>query len=80
LVTLFKNNLTEEQLKKLGLNERQIKAVEYVKEKGKITNKEYQKINEISNSTATYELKELVENFNVLKISGASVGTFYEFP
>jgi ATP-dependent DNA helicase RecG len=62
------------------LNERQIKAVEYVKGKGKITNKEYQKINEISNKTATYELKELVENFNVLKISGASVGTFYEFP
>ncbi|MDR1344299.1 MAG: hypothetical protein LBJ39_02995 [Tannerellaceae bacterium] len=67
-------------MKKLGLNERQIKAVEYVKGKGKITNKEYQKINEISNKTATYELKELVENFNVLKISGASVGTFYEFP
>ncbi|GHT41610.1 ATP-dependent DNA helicase [Bacteroidia bacterium] len=80
LVTLFKNNLTEEQLVKLGLHERQIRAVEYVKEKGKITNKEYQKINEISNRTATYELKELVENFNVLKISGASVGTFYEFP
>jgi hypothetical protein len=39
-----------------------------------------QEINEISNRTATYELKELVENFNVLKISGASVGTFYEFP
>ena len=27
LVTLFKNNLSEELLKKLGLNERQIKAV-----------------------------------------------------
>ncbi|GHT18294.1 ATP-dependent DNA helicase [Bacteroidia bacterium] len=80
LVTLFKNNLTEEQLKNLGLNERQIKAVLYVKEKGKITNKEYQEINKISNRTATYELKELVEKFDVLKNSGASVRTYYEFP
>ena len=37
-ITLFKNNLTEEQLIKLGLNARQIKAVLFVKEKGKISN------------------------------------------
>jgi hypothetical protein len=34
--------LTEEQLTKLGLNARQIKAVLFVKEKGRISNKEYQ--------------------------------------
>ena len=68
-----------EYLKDLGLNDRQIKAVLYVKEKGKITNKEYKEINQVSNRTATYELKELIENFNVLKMSGASVGTYYEF-
>jgi len=28
----------------MGLNERQIRAVMYVKERGKITNKEYQEI------------------------------------
>jgi ATP-dependent DNA helicase RecG len=80
MVTLFKNRFTEEQLQQLGLNERQIKAVLYVKEKGKITNKEYQEINQISNRTATYELKELVDKFDILRISGASVGTFYELP
>jgi len=37
--------LHEPTLRKLGLNERQIKAVVYVKQKGKITNKEYQQIN-----------------------------------
>ncbi len=37
LVTLFKDNFTEEQLQKFGLNQRQVKAVLYVKEKGKIT-------------------------------------------
>ena len=78
LVTLFKDNLTEEQLLKLGLNERQIKAVQYVKERRKITNKEYQEINDISNRTATNELKELVEKFGLLGMSGAGAGTFYE--
>lgn len=79
LVTLFKDNLTEEQLVKLGLNARQVKAVQYVKEKGKITNKEYQEINDISNRTATNELKELVEKFGLMGMSGAGAGTFYEF-
>ncbi|SEA19594.1 ATP-dependent DNA helicase RecG [Porphyromonadaceae bacterium KH3R12] len=79
LVALFKDNLTEEQLVKLGLNARQIKAVQYVKEKGKITNKEYQEINDISNRTATNELKELVEKFGLMRMSGAGAGTFYEF-
>jgi predicted HTH transcriptional regulator len=79
IVKLFKDRFTEEKLQKIGLNVRQIRAVLYVKEKRKITNKEYQEINEISNRTATYELKELIEKFNILKISGASVGTYYEF-
>jgi len=79
LVTLFKDNLTEEQLVKLGLNARQVKAVQYVKEKGRITNSEYQAINEISNRTATNELKELVDKFGLFGMSGAGAGTFYEF-
>jgi ATP-dependent DNA helicase RecG len=80
IVTLFKDRFTVEQLQKLGLNERQVKAVLYVKGRGKITNKEYQEINHISDRTATYELKELVEEFNLLKMSGASVSTYYELP
>jgi ATP-dependent DNA helicase RecG len=77
-VTLFKNNLTEEQLSKLGLNERQLKAVLYVKEKGKITNKEYQEINDISRRTATDELAELTAKFGLLKNIGYGAGSFYE--
>ncbi|MDR0604474.1 MAG: putative DNA binding domain-containing protein, partial [Bacteroidales bacterium] len=73
-VVFRKDIYNEQYLKELGLNERQVKAVLYVKENGEITNKEYQKINIISNRTATYELKELVEKFDILKISGASVG------
>jgi len=76
LVTLFKNNLTEEQLLKLGLNQRQIKAMQYVKEKGKITNKEYQTINECSRATANRDLSDLVEKnillFNDIAGAGAN--------
>jgi ATP-dependent DNA helicase RecG len=79
-VVFRKDAINEEDLLEKGLNDRQIKAVMYVKEKGRITNKEYQEINKISNRTATYDLKELVEKYNILKNSGASVRTYYEFP
>ncbi len=78
LVTLFKNNLTKEQLTKLGLNERQLKAVEYVKEKGKITNKDYQELNSVAKPTATRDLAELVEKFGILKNTGKGAGSYYE--
>jgi ATP-dependent DNA helicase RecG len=78
MVTLFKNRFSEEQLQQLGLNDRQIKAVSYVKEKGKITNKEYQGINHISKRTAAYELIELVETYKIFKQQGESVSTYYE--
>ncbi len=51
-VTIFKDILNEEQLKILGLNERQIKAVHFLKENKKITNKDYQTINSTSERTA----------------------------
>jgi len=77
--TVFRKDIyNKEDLSKLGLNDRQIKAVLYVKEKGKITNSEYQEINEISKRTAAYELVELVEKYKILKQLGASVGTYYE--
>ena len=77
-VTIFKDILNEEQLKKLGLNDRQIKAVLYVKENGKITNKEYMSLFIVSRITATRDLQDLV-NRNILKsseIKGA--GAYYE--
>ncbi|MCL2154716.1 MAG: putative DNA binding domain-containing protein [Leptospirales bacterium] len=78
IVKLFKDKFSEEQLQQLGLNERQIKAVLHVKEKGKITNKEYQEINAVSKRTAVYELVELVDKHKIFKQLGASVGTYYE--
>jgi ATP-dependent DNA helicase RecG len=78
VVTLFKDRFSEEELRKIGLNARQIKAVLYVKEKGRITNSEYQEINSVSKRTATNDLSELGEKYKVFKQLGASVGTYYE--
>jgi ATP-dependent DNA helicase RecG len=77
IVTLFKDRFSEEQLQQLELNERQIKAVLYVKEKGKITNGEYQTLNEISERTASRELEELMK-LSVFKRIGDKKATLYK--
>lgn len=78
IITLFKNNLTQEQLTKLRLNDRQVKAVIFVKEKGKITNKDYQSLNDCSRNTASNDLADLVQKgvFTPSDIKGA--GAFYQ--
>lgn len=60
-VIFRKDIYTEEYLRNLGLNERQIKAVMYAKEKGKITNKEYRETTGLSDEGARIDLNELVE-------------------
>lgn len=78
LVSLFKDKYSIEQLKSLGLNERQITAVEYVKANGKITNKEYQSLTGLSRETASRDLKTLIE-LDILNDSGVKgAGAFYE--
>jgi len=69
---------TEEKLEKLGLNQRQMKAVQYVEKEGRITNNEYQKLNEITAKTSFRDIEELV-NFGILKKMGENKGTYYEF-
>ena len=77
-VTIFKDILTEEHLKKLGLNDRQIKAVLYVNEFGKISNQKYQELYEVSKATSTRDLSELVDSFQILEKQGKTgVGTVY---
>jgi len=79
-VTFRKDIFTEEYLHKLGLNERQIKAVRYVKEKGKITNKEYYTINNISRQMATIDLANLVEKGIFMRTGKAGKGIAYQLP
>ncbi len=77
-VTLFKNKLDKSKLIESGLNNRQIKAIEYLKENIKITNSDYQKLNSISKATATRDLTELVDKYKLLKRYGdVGAGTIY---
>lgn len=78
IVTLFKDRFSKEQLEKLGLNDRQMKAVEYVKTKGKITNAVYQEINGIGKSVTIDELRDLVEQQIFVRIGETGRGTYYE--
>ncbi len=71
-------NISESALIKLGLNERQIKAYQYVRTHGKITNAIYQKLNNIGKTFSTKELYELV-SLGLLKHSGTGRGSIYTF-
>lgn len=77
-VTIFKDIYNEKQLKKFDLNERQLKAVMYVKGFGKITNKIYQELCDVSKATATRDLTELVDKKNLFeKLGITGAGTVY---
>jgi ATP-dependent DNA helicase RecG len=54
-----------------------IKAVLYVKENGKITNGEYQTINDCSRNTAFRDLVDLVEKELFETSENKGIGSFY---
>lgn len=77
-MTLFKDKNSSEKTNKLGLNDKQLKTVLFVKQNGKINNNEYQELHNVSKATATRDLTDLVEQFNLLeKIGQTGVGTVY---
>ena len=76
-ITFMKDVFSEKYLQQLGLNERQIKAVKYVKKNGKITNSDYQKLCEVSERTALRDLEDLSAN-SILQKKGEKKGTYYE--
>lgn len=60
-----------------NMNERQARAVQYVRESGSITNREYREIcPDVSPETLRLDLADLVEKGVLLKI-GAKKGTYY---
>ncbi len=68
----------KEYLQSLNLNDRQVRAILYTKENKKLTNSEYQKINDCSRNTASNDLSELVEK-ELLKPSGQKgAGAYYK--
>lgn len=67
-----------EYLKSLGLNERQIQAIKFVKESGKITNSEYQANYGVARNTATRDLSELVDKGILQSSEAKGAGSYYE--
>jgi ATP-dependent DNA helicase RecG len=59
-----------EYLQSLGLNDRQVKGILLMKEKGKITNSGYQTLNNVSKATATRDLTELI-NKQIIFLQGS---------
>lgn len=78
LVTLFQDVLSKEQLIKSGLSQRQIDAVLYVKKKGRITNKEFQELFNVSRNTSSRELSALVEQGIFKSSESKGAGSYYE--
>jgi len=79
-VIFWKDIYNETHLRKLGLNERQIKAVMYVKEKGWITVSEFKSlVPDVAEKTLYRELKDLVEK-KVLVEKGEKKGRKYVLP
>lgn len=75
---LARDLFTETTLAKTGLNERQLKAVKHVKEKGSISNKIYREICSTSERTATRDLAELVSLKVLEQIGITGKGTEYK--
>jgi len=79
-ISFLKDIYTEEYLRTLNLNERQIKALLYMKEHISITNAEYQKLNSLGKSVSTTELQDLMVEKLVEKIGTTGRGTKYILP
>lgn len=74
---MFKD-YTEDMLREMGLNQRQIKAMTYISEKGSISIKEYSEmIPEKSRSTLKRDLSDLVDK-NLLKPVGSQKSRIYK--
>lgn len=77
ITVIWKDIFTEKHLSELGLNERQVKAVRYVKENQRITNKEYREVCQTSDRTATRDLTQLVLLKVLKQIGVTGKGTEY---
>jgi len=76
VVTFRKSKFTDEYLEQLGLNERQKKAISYIKEHGKIDRKTYCTICGVEKTVAHEELANMV-NKELLDVAGTGKGIHY---
>ncbi|TCO01254.1 ATP-binding protein [Natronoflexus pectinivorans] len=77
-VEFRKDIYSDEYLKSIGLNDRQVKAINFLKNNEKITNREYQSNFNVSRNTASRDLTELVEKGIIKASDNKGAGSFYE--
>lgn len=75
-VTLYKNKTSPEFLASLSLNERQLKAIEYLRRNNTITSKIYQEEFDTSYRTAIRDLNGLLDE-EIIRKEGDNKGTKY---
>lgn len=74
---VFRKQFTQEMVKDLGLNRRQLAAMQQVMKEDSLTNQQYQEMFKISKRTATRELSELVEKKLLARHGTTGKGTYY---
>jgi ATP-dependent DNA helicase RecG len=77
VATLWRDWLTDEVIDALKLNDRQKKAILFIKQNGSITNKQYQKLTKITDRTALRDIKELINKKVLHKIGTTGRATHY---
>ncbi len=75
--TLWRDSLSKALYCVQGISERQRQAVEYTKQRGQITNNEYQVLLGVSKRTAHRDLTELVRRGVLEKVGSTGRGTAY---
>ncbi len=59
-VTIWRNWLTDDRMKRLNLNERQVHAIQFLKTNRRITNAEYRNLTNVTDRTALRDLEALL--------------------
>ena len=75
--TVWRDWLTVAVIDKLGLSERQKKAVAFVKTNERITNTDFQEAFQVAKRTAYRDLNEMVSKGVLQKVGTTGKGTFY---
>ncbi|MFC1560167.1 sigma 54-interacting transcriptional regulator [Candidatus Margulisiibacteriota bacterium] len=72
----FEAGFIESVTKRTNLNERQLKAINYIKKEGKITKEKYIRLNNTTKTTAFRDLNNLAK-MDILTTRGTGKSTFY---
>lgn len=77
VLTLWRDWLTDEVLKQLDINPRQLQAIQHAKIKGRINNTQYRNMTGLSESTALRELRQLTVKGIFEKVGATGQAAYY---